>query len=107
MHAKVKATDAVTIASNVPGRSTLDLFRNSVNNSSLKQTSKVDSLDKASIQAEKKNRSFIKTQQKLELLKVANDEIAKKKLLVKDLMAKYPELPISADSIVRYEASEV
>lgn len=40
-------------------------------------------------------------------MKVTNDEISQKKELVKDLIKKYPELKISSDAIIRFEASEI
>ena len=41
------------------------------------------------------------------MMRIASEEIARKKALVQELMAKYPDLKISAEAIIKYEASEV
>lgn len=55
----------------------------------------------ATEEAERKNYQFIKVQNKLEILRVANEEINRKKQLVRDLGEKYPELKITPDVIIR------
>jgi hypothetical protein len=37
-------------------------------------------------------------------MKVTHEEILKKKLLVRDLMQKYPELTLSPDDIIRQDS---
>lgn len=55
----------------------------------------------ATAEAARKNDQFIKVQNKLEILRVANEEINRKKQLVRDLGEKYPELKITPDVIIR------
>ena len=55
----------------------------------------------ATAEAARKNDQFIKVQKKLEILRVANEEINRKKQLVRDLGEKYPELKITPDVIIR------
>lgn len=89
-------------------QNSLELFRGSVSSSINRVDSIRDTSMKTAIaEAARKNDQFIKVQNKLEILRVANEEINRKKQLVRDLGEKYPELKITPDVIIRCQASEV
>jgi hypothetical protein len=70
-------------------KTTYDLFRNSVNNTSFTKTKKStfggrrdSSMNLVDKEADKKTRKYTQVQGKLEILKMANEEISKKKALL-------------------------
>jgi hypothetical protein len=70
-------------------KTTYDLFRNSVNNTSFTKTKEStfggrrdSSMNLVDKEADKKTRKYTQVQGKLEILKMANEEISKKKALL-------------------------
>jgi len=83
------------------------MFRGSVNSSIVGMEQRDSSMNTVNKEVQLKNKHYMKVQHKLEMMKVANEEIDRKKQLVKELLVKYPEMNITADIIVRCEASEI
>ena len=66
------------------------MFRGSVNSSIVGMEQRDSSMNTVNKEVQLKNKHYMKVQHKLEMMKVANEEIDRKKLLVKELLVKYP-----------------
>lgn len=88
-------------------KSTLELFRNSVNASRVEADQHETTLGTVQREAERKNQAYLERQSQLEVMRLASEEIARKRLLVSDLRAKYPDCKLDADYVVKCSAEEV
>ena len=66
------------------------MFRGSVNSSIVGMEQRDSSMNTVNKEVQLKNKHYMIVQHKLEMMKVANEEIDRKKLLVKELLVKYP-----------------
>ena len=99
--------DKKRLPSALQPKTTLELFRNSVNSSHVEAEKHDPTLGLVQKEAERKTAAYHEMQEKLEIIKVANAEIARKKNIVNELKAKYPDIKIDPDYIISCTSEEV